>query len=149
MDCQALFELTVCFTLLGIFNLIAVILITPMSLAILRADRSRAKWRAKLHNAFSGIQANGKHTTSDSASSDDGDNKASPTAELPSPSAEKKGEPVLPTLAQRNSSYGLEEKKPKGIVGRVKALLEPFVQSRRGALTIFLIPFVTTLREGL
>ncbi|KAG8927281.1 high-affinity iron permease [Tulasnella sp. 417] len=43
----------------GTFNLIAAILIFVMGLTMLRMDKSKAKWRAKLHKAFLSDVANG------------------------------------------------------------------------------------------
>jgi high-affinity iron transporter len=166
----------------GVFNLIAVCLITPMSLAILRADRSRNKWRIKLAKAFQGIHTSKEgvkaivsgeaaHATSDSSSShqehtgSDGD--ASSTAEV-------KGEEIK---AEEDKSKGVatpSEEAPQITheltggadvtdaehwqhSGGLKGILQtfwivvkkPFTGEAKGATAIFIIPFITTLREGL
>jgi high-affinity iron transporter len=127
----------------GIFCLIAVLLITPMSLAILRADKSRAKWQKKLRSAFS--PQTEQPAVSEAPSSDAAH---SPVLEKShsggSPGEEKSNEAAtLPTLATSAPPA------KRSLITRTKELFSPLAQNRRGAAAIFFIPFVTTLREGL
>ncbi|KAK0545182.1 hypothetical protein OC844_007387 [Tilletia horrida] len=133
----------------GIFNLIAVCLITPMSLAILRADRSRAKWSKKLDAAFRAhrhahAQQHAKRGLLSPSS-----------APSPHPAdhsiAEESKEDGAPTPTSEGSTYHAANDQPISTLGRLKnkVNLDSYVHAQRGALAIFLIPFVTTLREGL
>ncbi|KAE8233201.1 hypothetical protein CF326_g1758 [Tilletia indica] len=126
----------------GIFNLVAVALITPMALAILRADRSRAKWSKKLHAAFRTHQQEGTGTVS--AFGQPG--AATPTSEddkAVSPSEEVQSVPIV--------GAGQEGVKSSSRWSQIKSRISPnrLLSSQKGAVAIFLIPFVTTLREGL
>lgn len=155
----------------GIFNLIAVLLITPMSLAILKADRSRGKWRRKLSKAFAGLHASkegiksiaahhGQSTgqesvespsTVDSRTTDDGKNELS-ASDSASPSQEEKSnsaeQPATPT-----DNHVLNSGNKDGAQGLLQTLWtvikRPFTGDAKGATAIFIIPMVTTLREGL
>lgn len=112
----------------AIFNLVALLLITPMALAILRADRSRGKWRVKLRKAFEG-----KLT--------DGDAEKAAPAALPPTQA------TLPHLSRTEISDAAQSRS----LGQrlIAPIRRPFVKANRGRATVFTIPFVTTLREGL
>ncbi|KAE8270144.1 hypothetical protein A4X09_0g2214 [Tilletia walkeri] len=129
----------------GIFNLIAVCLITPMALAILRADRSRAKWSKKLDAAFRSHQQEGKGTLS--ALGETG--VSTPTSEdgkAASSSDEIQAVPVVGAAQE-----GVVAKKSSSRWSQIKSRVNPnrLLSSQKGAMAIFLIPFVTTLREGL
>ncbi|CAO1635837.1 unnamed protein product [Parajaminaea phylloscopi] len=132
----------------GIFCLIATILLTPMALAILRADQSKAKWRKKLRKAFHGkidpedidspavrpMVVAAEHNT---AADSDAKNNKSPE----SPDTEE-----VPRLSQQ---YGAQSS-PKGLGQRIlDAVKAPLRKANRGSTVLFTIPFVTTLREGL
>ncbi|KAL9939967.1 hypothetical protein V8E36_000672 [Tilletia maclaganii] len=126
----------------GIFNLIAVCLITPMALAILRADRSRAKWSKKLDKAFRDTQpVDGQHHSQGSSGSINGSSSAEDDKVAV---AEQGGQP-------QQSLASHAQPKKQGIVTRVKNLITgcSLVGSNKAAWAVFLIPFVTTLREGL
>lgn len=156
----------------GIFCLVAVLLITPMSLAILRAGNSKRKWKRKLESAFSNknIQPNraqdeeGETTvvnnanaaaanSSDAASSSSssGHRVASEEAGLKTIGTEKmnplEAVDVVPSMPQTQSRRqgGLRGlfSKPSGAVSDLK------LRMNRGTLALFTIPLITTLREGL
>lgn len=112
----------------GIFNLIAVILILPMSMTILRADRSKAKWSVKLKHAFQ-----------DAVAKQESKAKARTI---------KAGELI-------NTPSGREELAPRRFFG---LLLPKTTSANSGRLAtmkskpewiMFTIPLITTLREGL
>lgn len=151
----------------GIFNLVAVLLITPMSLAILRAGNSKRKWKRKLESAFNDrhIQPNrvrdeeGESTavsaqqgaSSDSASASSSSRPRA--AEVKTTGTEKmnplEAVDVVPTMAQDQPTTkrqgGLRGlfSKPSGAVSDLK------LRMNRGTLALFTIPLITTLREGL
>lgn len=149
----------------GIFNLIAVCLITPMSLAILRADRSRNKWRRKLSKAFAGISTSKEEAKSlatgqtstvaahnrsiGAASSDDAVDETD--------SSKAKEQPSSPATEQAPATHelgvGQSSNHATGLQGTLRTLWtiikRPFTGEAKGATAIFFIPFVTTLREGL
>ncbi|CEH17046.1 IRON TRANSPORTER FTH1 [Ceraceosorus bombacis] len=134
----------------GIFNLIAVLLITPMSLAILRADRSRAKWRRKLRNAFADVRAD-KHGAGSQSSPRAGSEEES-EGKSPASEAEKNLEQPqeISTLPQvSGQSVDDSQHRSKGFATKFKSALQPLRQGKKGALALFFIPLVTTLREGL
>lgn len=106
----------------GIFNLIAVALITPMSLAILHADKSRAKWRKKLTRAFDGLRKNPE------------EKEAHEVADVPEDG------PVVPV---KRLSFGQRCRM------WIRVIRRPFEGEAKGPTAIFVIPLVTTLREGL
>ncbi|CDS00683.1 probable Fer2-High-affinity iron permease [Sporisorium scitamineum] len=144
----------------GIFNLIAVLLITPMSLAILRAGNSKRKWKRKLENAFSQETIQPKRPrdeedelSHDSASSSSGRRVGSGDEETGAKTtATEKMNPleaidVVPTQAggqtrRRGGLRGLFTN-PAGAVSDLK------LRMNRGTLALFTIPLITTLREGL
>ncbi|KAE8249468.1 hypothetical protein A4X03_0g6604 [Tilletia caries] len=130
----------------GIFNLIAVCLITPMALAILRADRSRAKWSKKLDNAFRQHQQQGKESLPVHAAPLEGETKSSGEA---TPD-EIQQVPVVSSGSSATAQEG-QLSKPMTRWSRIRNRFNPnkIISSQRGAVAIFLIPFVTTLREGL
>ncbi|PWN31799.1 iron permease FTR1 [Meira miltonrushii] len=120
----------------GIFNLIAVLLITPMSLAILRADRSRRKWRKKLSKAFDGYQQERRDLA----------NAGEEANDVITPATEE------PTHVLNDSTANAPQttKAPQGRVEALwSAIKRPFSGEARGATAIFVIPLITTLREGL
>ncbi|CAO1632862.1 unnamed protein product [Sympodiomycopsis kandeliae] len=127
----------------GAFNLIALLLITPMALAILRADRSRRKWRIKLKNAFVGKvgpQDEG-HSAKQSSKED-----AALKADIASPDSER-SDPV-PHLGRDATTQ--TAKKSLTFSQRVMASIKsPFEKANRGKTAVFAIPAITTLREGL
>ncbi|KAK0547138.1 hypothetical protein OC845_004242 [Tilletia horrida] len=125
----------------GIFNLIAVVLITPMSLAILRADQSRKKLSKKLDRAFREHQNHQKHTVAALAAAD----HAADASEKGSSSAGESQDSVA-ALPHRADSEG---KKSSWATLRRRFSINRLVNAQRGAVAIFFIPFVTTLREGL
>lgn len=159
----------------GIFNLIAVLLITPMSLAILRADRSRGKWRRKLARAFAGLE----HPTqteneikSEASELQRQSSSSTTTKEREQPNQEKKegaeavhspsSEVEAPHLLQQQSASheaaapsspaaaNSDAKHGKMTLKQwVRVVRRPFEGEARGATAIFVIPFITTLREGL
>lgn len=165
----------------GIFNLIAVCLITPMSLAILRADRSRNKWRKKLSKAFAGLHASKEgvkslvhdHTTNDSNSTNNSNSSVNDEITPTSPqegedstdsTKEKKSkedEPESPNegistqhiLPLGNAATPVQHRGSDGAQGVIKTLWtvvkRPFTGDAKGATAIFIIPMITTLREGL
>ena len=156
----------------GIFNLVAVVLITPMSLAILRAGNSKRKWKRKLESAF-----NDRHIQPARAHDEEGESTAvhnadaiaSGAASISSSSARRvpaeetpgvktsgaeKMNPleavdVVPTVPQSSGAQrqrrGLRGllTKPSGAVSDLK------FRMNRGTLALFTIPLITTLREGL
>lgn len=151
----------------GIFNLVAVLLITPMSLAILRAGNSKRKWKRKLENAFShqNIQPNhrrdeeGEATVVNANHSDDSASASSSSARQAAEeeagtktTRTEKLNPleavdVVPSMSgdQRRKRGGLRGlfSKPSGAVNDLK------LRMNRGTLALFTIPLITTLREGL
>lgn len=150
----------------GIFNLIAVVLITPMSLAILRADRSRRKWRKKLAKAFDGYQqerrdlANAVHisTTHEDSHVEKGENVHSKADQSGSQNEEEANDAITPANEQpthvlNDNATGVPQTTTKAPQSRVAALWSaikrPFSGEARGATAIFVIPLITTLREGL
>lgn len=111
----------------GIFNLIAVILILPMSMAILQADRSKAKWSVKLKKAFQ--EAVAKQEQRDAARAvAHGD-----AVPLPGHEQELSGKRrwcgLLPPKSQTPGRLASMKSKPEWVM--------------------FTIPLITTLREGL
>jgi high-affinity iron transporter len=169
----------------GIFNLIAVALITPMSLAILRADRSRTKWRKKLSKAFAGLHSSKEGiksiahihahhhqdestdtgSTTAEGSSDDrlsasGSNDIAP-ASPDEKSAEQRmeKEPISPSEGEAThvlksdaapADNGLSSDGAQGVFRTLWTVIKrPFTGDAKGATAIFIIPMITTLREGL
>lgn len=149
----------------GIFCLVAVLLITPMSLAILRAGNSKRKWKRKLENAFNvgNIQSNrardeeGEATAINALNSNDGASTSSSSGirqeeAVPKTTRTEKMNPleaveVVPTVpsqsvSRRGGLRGLFAR-PTGAVSDLK------LRMNRGTLALFTIPLITTLREGL
>lgn len=136
----------------GILNLIAVILITPMSLAILQADKSRKKWRKKLAKAFAGIETMKAGTT-------EMPNKEKNVEErtegiLHPEDADNEGHaPLAPATSARlensNDFENYEKAKDKNGINLLRLVRRPFEGEAKGATAIFLIPLITTAREGL
>ncbi|CBQ67496.1 probable Fer2-High-affinity iron permease [Sporisorium reilianum SRZ2] len=153
----------------GIFNLVAVLLITPMSLAILRAGNSKRKWKRKLENAFSqeNIQPQRSHDEEGemTASHDNASASSSSSARRVAvagdeeagakTTATEKMNPleaidVVPTqpsggAGQSRGRGGLRAlfSRPAGAVSDLK------LRMNRSTLALFTIPLITTLREGL
>lgn len=157
----------------GIFNLVAVLLITPMSLAILRAGNSKRKWKRKLENAFNdrNIQPNRSRdeegestavhpnaTASDAASSSSSSGRRVLDEESGAKTTgTEKMNPleavdVVPTVQNQTASNGRRGRqgglrglfsKPSGAVSDLK------LRMNRGTAALFMIPLITTLREGL
>lgn len=126
----------------GIFNLIAVLLITPMSLAILRAGNSKRKWKRKLENAFSSDNIQPRRSSDEEGASTSAEEGAKTTAtEKMNP---LEAVDVVPSQAagKKKGLKGLFTN-PKGAVSDLKLRLN------RGTLALFTIPLITTLREGL
>ncbi|KAJ9477084.1 Iron transporter FTH1 [Pseudozyma hubeiensis] len=144
----------------GIFNLVAVLLITPMSLAILRAGNSKRKWKRKLEDAFShrNIQPSrsrdeeGESTAVNAVPLEDNISSSSRQEESGTKTTRtEKLNPleavdVVPSMhgqqRQRRGLRGLFSK-PSGAVSDLK------LRMNRGTLALFTIPLITTLREGL
>lgn len=136
----------------GILNLIAVILITPMSLAILQADKSRKKWRKKLAKAFAGIETM-------KAGATEMPNKEKNVEErtegiLHPEDADNEGHaPLAPATSARlensNDFENYEKAKDKNGINLLRLVRRPFEGEAKGATAIFLIPLITTAREGL
>ena len=125
----------------GIFNLVAVCLIVPMSIAILKSERAKDKWKRKLGKAFEGRFAN----------------KDAPVAEITAQeSSEKKGSDssnVSPVAELAHSSGETAEDTTSRGAPKTGLFARIF---RRGSIwrskptwIVFSIPLVTTLREGL
>ncbi|PWZ02945.1 high affinity iron permease, partial [Testicularia cyperi] len=152
----------------GIFNLVAVLLITPMSLVILRAGNSKQKWKRKLESAFNSRNihpanlndeetnsAQQQHTIQASSSSrsshvehGDGDHDAA----LPTSKSEKlnplEAVDVVPSVP--HSSGPVRRGGIRGLLSRPSGAVEDLkLRMNRGTLALFMIPLVTTLREGL
>ena len=136
----------------GILNLIAVVLITPMSLAILQADKSRVKWRKKLAKAFAGIETMSKgkeempNVEENVAERTEGilhPEDADSTGHAPLPPAEKV------ELDHSSDLQKFEQAKDKEGVSIWRLIRRPFDGEAKGATAIFLIPLITTAREGL
>lgn len=136
----------------GILNLIAVILITPMSLAILQADKSRVKWRKKLAKAFAGIEtmSKGKEEMPNVE-----ENIAERTEGILHPEdANSEGHAPLPPaekveLDKSSDIQQFEKSKDKEGVSLWRLIRRPFDGEAKGATAIILIPLITTAREGL
>ncbi|KAN0066348.1 hypothetical protein ACQY0O_000442 [Thecaphora frezii] len=133
----------------GIFNLIAVVLITPMALAILRANQSKQKWRKKLANAFAAQTADDfddRSTTSaqhEKAASDDVD--AIHTVPQLGQPAQNESTKTPGSDSKSDSMESATCPRPAATT-RLGKLRE---RMTRGSLALFTIPFVTVLREGL
>ncbi|KAL4400560.1 ferrous iron transmembrane transporter [Malassezia pachydermatis] len=112
----------------GIFNLIAVVLITPMSLVILHADKSRAKWKKKLARAF-----NGMDTVRKEALHNDEAGLIQSTAKS---EKERMETPETMSFLQKVHMW-------------TRVVRKPLEGDAKGPTAIFVIPLVTTLREGL
>nr|CDI51051.1 high-affinity iron permease [Melanopsichium pennsylvanicum 4] len=164
----------------GIFNLVAVLLITPMSLAILRAGNSKRKWKRKLENAFNdpniqpesnnrAIQEEGESTI---LNNNNNNNNATSSHSNPASTSfiddhqeivahqengfktttTEKMNPleainVVPLMTQNQPKFkrlggGLFSRKSVG-------LSDLKLRMNRGTLALFMIPLITTLREGL
>ncbi|PWN25546.1 iron permease FTR1 [Jaminaea rosea] len=121
----------------GIFCLIATLLLTPMSLAILRADQSKAKWRRKMNKAFAG-KLNSSQVEDNIAVAGMVQRVESKDVPATTPASERV--PHLTNAETGKASLGSR------ILEAIKA---PFRKANRGSTILFTIPFVTTLREGL
>lgn len=141
-----------------------------MSLAILRADRSRNKWRKKLRNAFEGkvnLEKLGENGGALAAVSKAGEGEKSSHAQsnsedvsnlpqlssngqdLTSPTSEK-GDHISAIQSNSGSSSPQASSKKSALQRIRHAILAPSsLFASKGTFTIFVIPFVTTLREGL
>lgn len=145
------------------FCLVALLLITPMALAILRADRSRRKWQLKLKKAFAGklSSEDGQDDPAAAAARMTGVDPVSHQASTPEDESKgnattPKTETVqtLPHLQHSQSASSATHNAPRQqnltfVQRTVKKVKEPFLKANRGRTTIFTIPFITTLREGL
>ncbi|EST09737.1 Iron permease FTR1 [Kalmanozyma brasiliensis GHG001] len=137
----------------GIFCLIAVLLITPMSLAILRAGNSKRKWKRKLENAFSisnvrPVQSEevGEATAVHALGANDGASTSS--------SAGRPDETGMKTTGteKMNPLEAVEVVPPRrrrGLRGLFSKGGDLKLRLNRGTLALFTIPLITTLREGL
>lgn len=135
----------------GILNLIAVILITPMSLAILQADKSRAKWRKKLAKAFAGIDTM-KHGTKEMEDRKKNESERTEAILHPEEANNEDQAPSPTTVTQPESSSDkerVEQSTDKEGIKLLRLIRRPFEGEAKGALAIFLIPLITTAREGL
>lgn len=156
----------------GIFNLVAVLLITPMSLAILRAGNSKRKWKRKLESAFNdrhiqparlrdeegestavnrGISSNDAASSSSSsarrAANASGDDEAHPKTTATEKLNPLEAVDVVPTMSQNAQA----SRPRRGLRGLFSKPSGPHLKLRmnRGTLALFTIPLITTLREGL
>lgn len=157
----------------GIFNLIAVLLITPMSLAILRAGNSKRKWKRKLENAFSQENIQPKRsrdeegeittaTTADNASASSSASArraaaAGVSADEETGAKTTKTEKMNPLEAMHvvpaQPASSVQGKRRGGLRGLFTnpagAVTDLKLRMNRGTLALFTIPLITTLREGL
>ncbi|WFD24806.1 hypothetical protein MEQU1_003511 [Malassezia equina] len=124
----------------GIFNLIAVVLITPMALVLLQADKSREKWRKKLSKTLDGLTEARREAVESMHPKE-----VSSLDDTPSPisKAESDGTqvPVLAAPAQRSWR--------ETVCLWVRIFRKPFEGDAKGPTAMFVIPLITTLREGL
>lgn len=136
----------------GIFCLIAVLLITPMSLAILRAGNSKRKWKRKLENAFSISNVRpdreeevGEATAVHALGANDGASTSSSAGRQDDAGAKTSG------TEKMNPLDAVEVVPPprRGIRGLFSKGGDLKLRLNRGTLALFTIPLVTTLREGL
>ena len=132
----------------GIFNLVAVLLITPMSLAILRAGNSKRKWKRKLENAFNSENIQPSRSADEEVSTAGSVERRD--EEVSKTTATERMNPLetvdlVPTQAAGKREGGFKGlfTNPKGAVSDMKLRLN------RGTLALFTIPLITTLREGL
>lgn len=109
-----------------------------MSLAILRADQSKAKWRRKMNKAFAGKL--------NSSQVDDNIAVAGMVQRV-----ESKDVPATTPASERVPHLESEAKPAKAPLGKrmLEAIKAPFRKANRGSTILFTIPFITTLREGL
>lgn len=128
----------------GIFCLIATILLTPLALSILRADRSKAKWRKKLRKAFAG-QLNPSQLEGSAVATMVQAVRDSPVGISKGSEPNSPGEEAVLRPGHQNGD------KPNALfLYRILNItMSPFRKANRGNTVLFTIPFVTTLREGL
>lgn len=140
------------------FCLLALLLITPMALAILRADRSRKKWQLKLKNAFAGklSSEDAQHDPAAAAAHMAGVDptgkqpQETPTDEIKeSDDTSNKGEQQTMPQLQHSETKSSASPRPSLLQRVVAKVKQPFLKANRGRTTIFTVPFITTLREGL
>ncbi|WFD32007.1 hypothetical protein MSPP1_003049 [Malassezia sp. CBS 17886] len=145
----------------GIFNLIAVVLITPMSLAILHADGAREKWRKKLSKAFAGMHEAKQEAVHGVEAAvlpghhqNDAPEQAAPeSADARTISHDSTSSGTAVASQEKTSADAVPapaDPKPKSKWRMILGIfLRPFEGDAKGPTAIFLIPLVTTLREGL
>ncbi|WFD21124.1 hypothetical protein MCAP1_003381 [Malassezia caprae] len=126
----------------GIFNLIAVVLITPMALVLLQADKSREKWRKKLSKALNGL-GEVRHEAIESVHAQPAESASGDGMLTPLTKAESDGSQVPVLVAPAKRSWGTK------VCLWVRILRKPFEEDAKGPTAMFVIPLVTTLREGL
>ncbi|KAG8895869.1 high-affinity iron permease [Tulasnella sp. 403] len=97
----------------GSFDLVASVLIFVMGLTMLRIDKSKAKWRAKLHKAFLAESS-----------------------------------PEAAAAAQGGSKWNIFKRK-RAVTSQVTLTGEEKFELSSSKWTLFLLPFITVLREGL
>jgi len=148
-----------------------------MSLAILRADRSRAKWRLKLKDAFEGkvdVTKLSSEPTAETGGALSAVHKAgekisnsnhnqeeeegiitvpqlsSNGNDLSSPASEK-ADGLSTSGSNSNTQQSNSQVEKKTWIQKIRHIvLSPSTLfASKGTFTIFIIPFVTTLREGL
>ncbi|GAK62571.1 high-affinity iron permease CaFTR1 [Moesziomyces antarcticus] len=158
----------------GIFNLVAVLLITPMSLAILRAGNSKRKWKRKLESAFNdrhiqparlrdeegestavnrGISSNDTASSSSSsarrAANASGDDEAHPKTTATEKLNPLEAVDVVPTMSQ-SAQASRPRRGLRGLFSKPSGAVSDLkLRMNRGTLALFTIPLITTLREGL
>jgi len=126
----------------GIFNLIAVMLITPMALVLLQADKSREKWRKKLSKALDGL-AEARHEAIESIHAQPAEAESTDGTISPLTKTESDGSQVPVLVAPAKRSWGTRVRL------WVRILRKPFEGDAKGPTAMFVIPLITTLREGL
>ncbi|WFD41379.1 hypothetical protein MPSI1_000005 [Malassezia psittaci] len=140
----------------GILNLIAVILITPMSLAILQADKSRVKWRKKLAKAFAGIDTmkrgvvempNEQENVNDRTDAILHPEESDGSGHTVAARAQEKA--ATPSDSSATESSRTKIPKEEEDISYWRLIRRPFAGEAKGATAIFLIPLITTAREGL
>ncbi|WFD28473.1 hypothetical protein MNAN1_003484 [Malassezia nana] len=126
----------------GIFNLIAVVLITPMALVFLQADKSREKWRKKLARALDGLSGSQHEEKQSLHPAPQAVTLESTSDETLSfaPKTENKGS-MTPVLAPPPRRSRLRR--------WIRTVWKPFEGDAKGPTAMFVIPLITTLREGL
>ncbi|KAK4685498.1 high-affinity iron transporter, partial [Tremellales sp. Uapishka_1] len=121
----------------GVFSLIAAFIIYLMGIAFLKMDRARIKWRYKLAAAFQESHSRAiKHHRGE-----DGNIKAGDVGSDDDDSEAKRGRWAW--LSRKKASRSI-----KGVTGS-KISSADKKEARGGKWALFLLPFITVLREGL